>query len=387
MGWPEILSFFLGIVATLGVEKIIDLVSRRVRKGYRRQRMLSRVKKMRYDGALIRRGDECLHIVQFVPTGWESDNITFLEVPSYSTSDELHAADSGALPAPATLLVEQITNERARFAPDGYAENGEWNGPGVAVLDLNTNSRIGEDEKPALRFRVATSDFASARALGDAWEEQFVRVLGSESAEAFEQRYGDPDLFQRPVPGMINAIGLNAVLITNDEQAVLVKRSRTTASGRGGNHISVNEGMLPSDRYNGRLDPSVGILRGAEEELGLTGIPRECVRFHSVIYDVRRYQLGLLATIDLRILPETHPAAYKSDDVLSTYRAAFAKDRYENRALRLIDWKDRAILEAIGEEDWIEHGRLNLALSAAMDRPLIKSRQFLDAAAGAAGIR
>ena len=114
----------------------------------------------------------------------------------------------------------------------------------------------------------------------------------------------DGDTFLEPIPGMLNAIGLNATLVTSDGFLLLAGGSLHVSRQRNGWYSSINEGMLPTDKHGGRHDPHFGLARGAEEELGIPNIPLDSITLHTAMYDVRRYQLGLLGHIKLREVPD-----------------------------------------------------------------------------------
>lgn len=171
-----------------------------------------------------------------------------------------------------------------------------------------------------------------------------------------------PELFNG-VPGLLNSIGLNATLVTDDDKLVLVKRNPRMSSGRSGWHISVNEGMLPEDCVrDGELDPRVGLVRGVKEELGIDIDPR-CVKIHTAMLDMRRYQFGLLGHIDLRG-SRTSAAHVQRARMLGN-----AKDKSENARLSFIDWTYEDVRSKLLETEWIAHGWLNLILSAIQHFP------------------
>ena len=77
------------------------------------------------------------------------------------------------------------------------------------------------------------------------------------------------------------------------------------------------------------------------------------------IFDVRRYQFGLLGHVDLR------GSGIDAARILSSRRTGRARDKAENVHVAVVPWTAPAVLEMLRDPlDWIAHGWLNLALSA-----------------------
>ncbi|PPL17340.1 hypothetical protein [Microterricola pindariensis] len=356
--WSNALFCVLGAVATILIERIFGLGERFLSRSARRMRNKSRNKSLSRSSNLLTLGDEALYVVQFVPAGWEHANIEISMRPAYDLRSELQKAETLGLPLPlpAAELMRLVDSERSSYSTPGGRTDGQWNGAALATVQLAASNRTGDLETPVLRMETAESDHAASDVLTHEWERAYL-------AGAFDGLLDDGDLFQRPIPGMLGAIGLNATVITSDGYLVLAKRSRHASSGRNGYHISVNEGMLPSDaKWNGKVDPIAALLRGLEEELGVSHVERSAVRLHTVMYDVRRYQLGLLAHIDLST-SDAH-LEWTAAAIRTRFNTAQAKDRFENRALEFVKWRLEDVREVIAQPDWLAHGRLNLALSA-----------------------
>lgn len=344
---PAILEFLAPLVAGVMVTMLIEAVTGRALGLVVRQRFERRAKRrLRALGDhadLIRRGPECLHTIEFVPEGWRPENLRVTWRPGGGLASALGAADPRHLPMPAEEMLQEIAAERARLA---VAEDGWWNGDSLAVDAIGTR-RTATDERPVLHLAMAPSDFAAAQVCTNRWTDAF-------DAGSVEL----PSDLDVPIPGMVNAVGLNATLVTDDGMLVLVRRSTRATSGRTGFHISVNEGMQERDRDLRRsLDPHVGLVRGVREELGIE-IDTASVRLHTAMFDVRRYQFGLLGHIDLA------GSGITAADVLLARRHGLAQDKFENGSLSLVPWEFDEVVAALNEPDWVAHGWLNLLHSA-----------------------
>jgi len=342
----------LGVVVTTLVEAITGkgwglIVRQRFKR--RAARQLAAIG----SGAeLIRRGDEALYVFQYVPAGWRHDAVHFNEMPKRDLRTELAKVPASVLDLDVDGVLAAIEAERQRLADHSIAD---WNGPSLGVEMVRTSTRTQVHERPVLVVSVTPSDHAAAQVCSNLWRTNFDANLVGLSR--------DGDELSSLIPGMVHAVGLNATLVTDDDQLVLVRRSVHASSGRGGWHISVNEGMQRSDTGVGHLpDPHVGLVRGAEEELGITIEPRYA-RFHTAMLDVRRYQFGLLGHIDLK------GTGITAADIAGARIAGQSKDKQENRSIEMVPWKFEPVMQKLREPDWIAHGWLNLVLSASAAFP------------------
>lgn len=343
--------FILGVLATMLIEKLtgtaLNVLIRERFKRRSRQRLL----RLGVDDDLIRRGSEALYIHQFVPGGYEPRNIELTLRPAQddlaALRGSLASADPRALPGPVDDLVRAAEQRNAEYDDPSTPT---WNGETVCVERIESFSRRGQDEVPALRLVVAPGRYGTSQVCTEAWQQWFDERDGRLPAAL-------PEIYDG-VPGMLNSIGLNATLVTDDDKLVLVRRNARMSSARSGLHISVNEGMLPSDRLTaGHLDPHLGLVRGVEEELGII-IDRRTVAIHTAMIDMRRYQFGLLGHIDLSGT-QIDAAAIKEARAVG-----LAKDKAENRGLELVEWDYETVRSWLAKPDWIAHGWLNLLLSA-----------------------
>lgn len=336
---PLLIGVFITMVIEAASGRALGLL---VRQRFER-RARRRLKALGGHADLIWRGPECLYTIEFVPDGWRPEDLQVQWRTSRDLEARLQAADPRHLPRPAAEILERIAAERERLASD---EDGWWNGASLAVEVIRA-SRSPSEERPVLRLVLAPTDFAAAQVCTELWLEAF----DGGTVEV-------PVDLGIPIPGMVNAVGLNATLVTDDGQLVLVRRSARMTSGRAGLHISVNEGMRECDRNLQRsLDPHVGIVRGVREELGID-IQAAHVRLHTAMFDVRRYQFGLLGHIDLT------GSGISAADIMLARRHGFAQDKFENTDLLLVPWEFDAVVEVLSRPEWVAHGWLNLLHSA-----------------------
>ena len=99
--------------------------------------------------------------------------------------------------------------------------------------------------------------------------------------------------------------------------------------------------MQPSDVLGGSLDPAVGLVRGIDEELGISDVESSLVRFHSAIFDLDRYQFGLLGHVDLSGTDTSWQR------VTERRLTGIAKDKVEARRLERIPWNPDAVIGAL----------------------------------------
>lgn len=346
--WESVGAFVgplvLGVVATMAIEaatgRAWGLVLRQAFKARARRRL----KVLGSHGDSIVRGEEELYVIEFVPHGWEHDDLVIHERSWSSAEERLRTAPPSLLPDTADAIASAIDAKREQLQSQ---TDGAWNGPTIAVEAIQPGRRSGPKEDPTLTITVSPSDHAAATTSSGLWKQAFD-----------DGRVSLPDDPHTPIPGLVHAIGLNATVVTDDDQLILVRRSPRTSSNRDGWHISVNEGMLPSDRdASRRLDPHLGLVRGVHEELGVE-IPQACVHFHTAMFDVRRYQFGLLGHIDLK------GTGIEASTFHAFRKTGLAQDKFENSTMVTIPWRFEPVFEKLSEPGWIEHGWLNLLLSA-----------------------
>jgi hypothetical protein len=304
---------------------------------------------------IITRGDDALLVLEYVPNGWDQNKIKISENSSLDISEVLKRASTETLPSNREEILRQIEAERRKFT-DSVA--GEWNGARLGIESI-TLSRTANEEHPTLHVKTFPSDYASKLAI-----ERLIKN-NPESKLPLATNVSELSSYR------LHSLGLNATVVTADNLLVLSKRSKKINSARGGLHISVNEGMVAEDKdLEGNLSPTNGLMRGLKEELGITA-PITSITFHSALVDLNRYELGLLAHVDLR------GSKITGREILLRQTYALSQDRFENQALMLIPWNIDEIIEILKEPDWIAHGWLNLFYSAYSAFPESRHRLYL----------
>ena len=342
-----VMDFLVPLILGMAVSTIIEAVTGKtwglfVRKQFQRKAD-KRLSELGIQDDLIRRGQESMYVIEYVPDGWAQKNIDFSFGQAKNLETALNKANAENLPGLPTDILREIdeTREKLDRGVDGW-----WNGETIAV-DFIETGRLEPLETPILRIATFPSEHAAQVVCTTRWQaayDQGLVVL--------------PEKIEVPIPGMIHAIGLNATVLTDDRKLILVKRSDRADSGRSGFHISVNEGMQRSDKnLQGKLDPHVGIVRGIREELGLT-VDVEKVSFHTAMFDVRRYQFGLLGHVDLR------GTGITAADIVVARKLGLSKDKFENSEVIAIPWDFESVVEKLKEQNWVAHGWLNLLHSA-----------------------
>jgi hypothetical protein len=143
---------------------------------------------------------------------------------------------------------------------------------------------------------------------------------------------------------LCHTFGVNATVETADGQLVLVRRSVVNESSVGQLSISVSENSNVDDIVDGVFDPEVTLLRGLEEELGLTAADlAEPVRFHSLIAQVPDGQLSLAAHV---------VTSLTSSEVLE--RHASASDAHEAGGFVVVAFDPTTIEQVLDEHpSWV----------------------------------
>lgn len=345
-------TFIAGVMATLILEDLFSPTWRKIRMRIARRRIEQRFRGLDDVGDVFWVGGEGIYLHQFVPGGWQPGNIQFVQRDAESFEESIARADPELLPETPEELARRVSEERDRLEDPSFDE---WDGDHIAVERIITRGRTSASEKPVIRIEARSTKFSVTNVCTHAWED-FYR----DRSRLFPM---DHPQFREGVPGMLNAVGLNATVVTSDGFLVLTRRNARMSSGRGGRHISVNEGMQPSDVLGGSLDPAVGLVRGIDEELGISDVESSLVRFHSAIFDLDRYQFGLLGHVDLSGTDTSWQR------VTERRLTGIAKDKVEARRLERIPWNPDAVIGALMDPDWVAHGWVNLLLSAISSFP------------------
>lgn len=142
----------------------------------------------------------------------------------------------------------------------------------------------------------------------------------------------------------LHTFGVNCTVETRDGRMVLVRRSAINESTVGQLSISVSENSNTGDVRGGVFDPSVTLLRGLEEELGLLPVDlAEAPLFHSLVAQVPDGQISLAAHVRTTLT---------ASDVLA--RQLLASDAAEAGGIVTVPFNPETIERLIEEHDaWV----------------------------------
>lgn len=191
---------------------------------------------------------------------------------AYSPTAIVCHYDPSPVPLPADLQKLRDNVERREKARAQAGEDYMWNGR-MYALRRYARGRSDDDESLALHLWFGPSEWFTYAALN---LELNMSVEHDGQMATLRDKYlghvdwASPSL--QPDPYFSNTFGMNACLITADEQILLLRRSLQVSSNKGAYHIAINEGLQrPFDRSDTFDGPDLyrTVIRGAAEELGV----------------------------------------------------------------------------------------------------------------------
>jgi hypothetical protein len=340
------LSFIVGGIAGWFLNGVLDSAVARLRWAFIRYRAQRHARKVAFRDGLLRVGAEHIFVSEYAPRGFDVARST-LRV----SSEPVNVVRDSALGWEAKLrtvghelaaAAEQVRKEAA--AGDGKVL---WNGQTLGLRSV----RIDRD--PMTETQQLTLDFVqsdhAAYVAASQWHRRLIKEDGLPHVE--EDKWREIEL------ALSHSFGLNATIETSDCYVILTRRGAIPGSHPGKRHISVNEGIRPTDADRGSLDIEAGLRRGIKEELGIV-MAGEAVNFHTLILDIEPYEWALLAHVRVELsLKQIRE------------RRLLAADKWEMESIEAIRFDEtevRRVLEHM--DDWIPHGALNLALSLIAER-------------------
>ena len=235
----------------------------------------------------------------------------------------LYGDTRNKLPGPCRAIYRQ--HIRSKAAADARGENYPFNGARYRILSLAVHGREVADERVSACITFGPSDYYSFLSTSRELDQIFRWRDGTK--QSLRARYlthlrEQPD---KVVPLLAHSFGLNILVVTRDNVAVITQRSGKLALRRGLFHISVNEGLRRSD--GGKLfdqaspeDATPCIeragVRGMWEELALRLDPQtSTLRWTSLALDPVGYQYCLLGYVRVPQSWEEvlHPAEHARD--------------------------------------------------------------------------
>ncbi|NUL48680.1 hypothetical protein F7P69_26260 [Cellulosimicrobium funkei] len=341
--WGALAGGVVGLVLERLLGRPLDILVHHSKRILRRHRSEQFLKKAKTDAAVFSVGDDYVYVHAFNPNGL---TIRTQILSPQDWTNRWEELPDDLRPAETQHLLHELATARQELESD----HSKWNEERFGLSRIR-HGRDGSLDRPIFELKFHPTDFAASTVLRRWYMER------RRSGQLLNLSHED---FSTVLPGMSHSFGVNATVLTSDDQLILVRRSARSSSGRASRHVSVNEGMNATDLdADGNPDVVRALARGLQEELGIRGTQREQVTFHSLVLDATRYQWALLGHVDLR---DSDITAAEVDVLRKTGQSP---DAWENQQLYTIPCTPKAVLEELSSQhDWIAHGWTNLLLSS-----------------------
>lgn len=334
----------------LPIDRLTSLTHRNLRK-HQRQRIAAKVAANK---RLLDIGGELVYVHTFTPLGLEITTSWDSHVDMQSQKMFLLKNRTINRELIESIDVEEITRAIESKRQELQDSDTEWNEQKVGLSRAGFKNDI-QQSIPVLSLAFHRSDYAASVVMEQLWRE-------NTNPDYLHQQ--DDNFLYSPLSIYSQNFGVNATVLTDDGRILLVHRSARTSSERDRTHISVNEGVVPSDSKAGTIDPKYALKRGIEEELGVKDIDDASITFHSLILDATRYQWALLGHVDLS------GTGIDEAKFRTARNSCAATDHWENDDIRFIEASWPSIRDALADkESWIAHGWLNLLYSGLLMFP------------------
>ncbi len=174
-----------------------------------------------------------------------------------------------------------------------------FNGPLYGIRSLKSGIRVGNDERPKLFAKFYRTDYFTFLVV-----QKMIDLMNDADKDRLLSFASNSSTIGEEFFPFIPSVGLNAFVFSEDERKVLlVIRSKNAARFEGQRDIypSVNEALSQTDVVNTVRNgecPSLRrcLIRGFEEELGITESYLEDIQFSHVAYGTVGVGLGVFAT-------------------------------------------------------------------------------------------
>jgi len=199
------------------------------------------------------------------------------------------------LPDELQLLKDDIAQSESEKEAKGL--DYKWNGPLYGLSQYRT-SRTGEREIPTALFHFHLTDYYTFLATNTQLDTEL------ESGQTIREKYLPYKTLDQVQPILANGFGVVLVIITNDENIILTKRTNISGARANEIDVSVVEGVHPSFDQDLRSDgPDLfrAAARGANEELGID-LDEKCIHFLGYGIDTEFYQWNIIGYAEI---PET----------------------------------------------------------------------------------
>ncbi|WP_162936402.1 hypothetical protein [Pannonibacter phragmitetus] len=174
----------------------------------------------------------------------------------------------------------------------------KFNGPLYGVRSLKSGVRVGEDERPKFVGKFYRTDYFTFLVV-----QRMINLMNKDDKDRLLKLNSDTDTIKEEFFPFIPSIGLNAFIFSEDEKKILlVIRSKNAARFEDQLPIypSMNEALSHTDIVNTVKNgecPSLRrcLIRGFEEELGITEGWLEDIQFTHIAYGTIGVGLGVYA--------------------------------------------------------------------------------------------
>lgn len=197
------------------------------------------------------------------------------------------------LPGEITSLRETIAEEELKREAKGLDH--KWNGS-LYGLSRYITTRAGNSEEPSAVFHFHLTDYYTFLATN--MQLDYKLSSGKTIREKYIPRYN----LEQVQPILANGFGVVLVVITGDEEVILIKRASTSGARANGFDVSVVEGVHPTldqDPLNEGPNLFKAAIRGAYEELGLE-IDEKQIRFLGYGIDLDFYQWNIIGHVHIK---------------------------------------------------------------------------------------
>lgn len=248
-------------------------------------------------------------------------------------------------------LKKHLVGEKRRQI---YSDPKQWNETRYGV-----NGQSFDQETRTLNLRLHLTDFASSEISRGLW----INTSTPES-DLGKKEYD----WSRVLAPVSDTLGINGTLVTVDNQLVLTRRSKFTSIAPNLRHVSMSEGVTPTD---GELsaNPGAAIRRAAREEHGIPEDISASVITHGWGLNLAQYGWSFFSHVSLE------DERFTADYILDLHKKGEVADSWESESIWCVPFTlDTLEKELSNAEEWTIPGWVNLWLTALYAFPELYDR-------------